>query len=163
MAADLMVREKGFTLMTVPVLVREAALIGTGFFPAGRDTVYDVDPGEVYSEVTECFRRASGGDEPDPPAPARALFPVADSLDEVPYKLITGEDMARVESGTASVAVQTVIPSPICAGVFGIARTMASCLSADRIVSIVTPAMIDITVCLPLRVELSERPAAGNS
>ena len=89
MATDMMVREKGFTLMTVPVLVREAALIGTGFFPAGRDTVYDVDPGpeekfltgtgevgltayhmdEVldekklplkYTTVSTCFRREAG-------------------------------------------------------------------------------------------------------
>src|SRR5947209_5669278 len=52
MAVDLIVREKGFALMSVPVLVREAALIGTGFFPAGRDTVYDVDPGPEEKFLT---------------------------------------------------------------------------------------------------------------
>jgi seryl-tRNA synthetase len=44
MAFDLMTREKGFTAMTVPVLVREVAMRGTGFFPAGKDQTYHVDP-----------------------------------------------------------------------------------------------------------------------
>jgi seryl-tRNA synthetase len=42
LAMDLMVREKGFTLMSVPVLVREEAMRGTGFFPAGREQTYHV-------------------------------------------------------------------------------------------------------------------------
>ena len=44
MAFDLMTREKGFTAMAVPVLVREVAMRGTGFFPAGREQTYHVDP-----------------------------------------------------------------------------------------------------------------------
>jgi seryl-tRNA synthetase len=44
-AFDLMTREKGFTAMNVPVLVREIAMKGTGFFPAGREQTYHVDPG----------------------------------------------------------------------------------------------------------------------
>ena len=44
MAFDLMTREKGFTAITVPVLVREVAMRGTGFFPAGKDQTYHVDP-----------------------------------------------------------------------------------------------------------------------
>jgi seryl-tRNA synthetase len=89
LAIDLMTREKGFTLLTVPVLVREQALIGTGFFPAGRESVYDVDPGpeekfltgtgevgltayhmdevldekelpKKYTTVSTCFRREAG-------------------------------------------------------------------------------------------------------
>ena len=88
-AMDMMTREKGFTAMTVPVLVKEPALIGTGFFPAGRDAVYVVDPGpeekfltgtgEVgltayhinetldekdlprkYTTISTCFRREAG-------------------------------------------------------------------------------------------------------
>ena len=47
-AVDLMTREHGFTAMSVPVLVRESAMRGTGFFPAGREQAYRV--GEV-SEV----------------------------------------------------------------------------------------------------------------
>ncbi len=35
---------KGFTPMTVPTLVRESAMIGTGFFPAERFEVYEVNP-----------------------------------------------------------------------------------------------------------------------
>jgi seryl-tRNA synthetase len=90
MALDLMVQEKGFTPMNVPVLVRESAMRGTGFFPAGRDQTYHVDPGsenelfltgtaEValtayhmdqvleeaqlprkYTAVSTCFRREAG-------------------------------------------------------------------------------------------------------
>jgi seryl-tRNA synthetase len=88
-AMDMMVHEKGFAAMTVPVLVKESALIGTGFFPAGRDAVYVVDPGpeekfltgtgevgltayhtgetldekdlpKKYSTVSTCFRREAG-------------------------------------------------------------------------------------------------------
>lgn len=41
-------RSKGFTLLTVPVLVREQALVGTGFFPLGRDQTYAVPEDELY-------------------------------------------------------------------------------------------------------------------
>jgi seryl-tRNA synthetase len=50
--------ERGFTPVLPPVLVREEALVGTGFFPADRDQVYSLDPArdELYlvgtSEVT---------------------------------------------------------------------------------------------------------------
>ncbi|MEM1011517.1 MAG: aminoacyl--tRNA ligase-related protein, partial [Planctomycetota bacterium] len=77
----------GFTPAVVPVLVREEALVGTGFFPAGRDSVYTVESdgmhlvgtGEVgltglhmnqtlreedlplkYTTVSTCFRREAG-------------------------------------------------------------------------------------------------------
>lgn len=89
-ALDMMVREHGFTPMSVPVLVREPAMRGTGFFPAGKDQTYHVDPGsdnelfltgtaEValtayhmnqvldekdlplkYTAVSTCFRREAG-------------------------------------------------------------------------------------------------------
>jgi len=35
--------ERGFAPMTVPVLVREEAMVGTGFFPGGRDQAYHID------------------------------------------------------------------------------------------------------------------------
>lgn len=89
MALDMMTIEHGFSAVVVPVLVREEALIGTGFFPAGRDTVYHVGPGtddlylagtgEVgltamhmnqtldesrlplkYTTLSTCFRREAG-------------------------------------------------------------------------------------------------------
>jgi seryl-tRNA synthetase len=56
-ALDLMVREHGFTAMTVPVMVREAAMRGTGFFPAGREQAYRV--GET-SEAAEDVRFLTG-------------------------------------------------------------------------------------------------------
>jgi len=38
-ALDRMI-EKGYTLLTVPVLVNESAMYGTGYFPTGRDDAY---------------------------------------------------------------------------------------------------------------------------
>jgi seryl-tRNA synthetase len=87
LAMDMMVREKGFTALTVPVLVREEAMQGTGFFPAGREQTYHIaedelfltGTGEVgltayhmdetldekelprkYTTVSTCFRREAG-------------------------------------------------------------------------------------------------------
>ncbi len=39
LAVDVML-ERGFTLMNVPVLVREPAMLGTGYFPLGREQAY---------------------------------------------------------------------------------------------------------------------------
>jgi seryl-tRNA synthetase len=47
-AVDLMVRENGFTLVSVPVLVREEAMLGTGFFPAGREQTYHVGEDNLF-------------------------------------------------------------------------------------------------------------------
>jgi seryl-tRNA synthetase len=57
LATDMMVYEKGFTLLTVPVLVREKAMLGTGFFPGGREQAYRV--GEV-EETGEDLRFLTG-------------------------------------------------------------------------------------------------------
>lgn len=51
LAFDMMVYEKGFTPMSVPVLVREASMRGTGFFPAGREQAYRV--GEAHESGEE--------------------------------------------------------------------------------------------------------------
>jgi len=51
MAQDFMIHEQGFTPMSVPVLVREEAMRGTGFFPAGREQAYRV--GEVNDPPEE--------------------------------------------------------------------------------------------------------------
>ena len=40
--------EAGFTPMAPPVLVREQALFGTGFFPGDRDQVYEVGADDLY-------------------------------------------------------------------------------------------------------------------
>ena len=39
---------KGFNLLTVPVLVRERPMTGTGYFPLGRDQAYSVPEDELY-------------------------------------------------------------------------------------------------------------------
>jgi len=43
LAFDFMVHEQGFTAMSVPVLVREELMEGTGFFPFGKDQAYQVN------------------------------------------------------------------------------------------------------------------------
>jgi seryl-tRNA synthetase len=48
LAFDMMTKEKGFTPMSVPVLVREVAMQGTGFFPAGREQTYYVQADELF-------------------------------------------------------------------------------------------------------------------
>ncbi len=87
LALDMMTREKGFTQLTVPVLVRDVAMQGTGFFPASREQAYHVAEddlfltgtaevgltayhlGEILDEsslprryvaVSTCFRREAG-------------------------------------------------------------------------------------------------------
>jgi seryl-tRNA synthetase len=42
LAFDFMVREAGFTPVSVPVLVREEMMVGTGFFPFGKDQAYGI-------------------------------------------------------------------------------------------------------------------------
>ncbi len=42
-AFDTMTLRQGFKAMSVPVLVREEAMVGTGFFPAGREQAYHVE------------------------------------------------------------------------------------------------------------------------
>ncbi len=49
-ALDIMTREKGFTAMSVPVMVRESAMRGTGFFPAGREQAYRVGETDEQGE-----------------------------------------------------------------------------------------------------------------
>jgi len=84
-AIDLL-RERGFTPIELPSLAREAAFVGTGHFPAGRDDVYALEDdlylsgtaevglnylhsGEILSEAelpvryagfSTCFRREAG-------------------------------------------------------------------------------------------------------
>lgn len=48
LALSMMVNEKGFALLNVPVLVRESAMQGTGFFPAGREQTYHVTADELF-------------------------------------------------------------------------------------------------------------------
>jgi seryl-tRNA synthetase len=43
LAFDLIVSEHGFRAMTIPVIVREESMVGTGFFPSGRDQAYHIE------------------------------------------------------------------------------------------------------------------------
>ncbi len=42
-AFDFMTLKNGFKAMSVPVLVREESMVGTGFFPAGREQAYHIE------------------------------------------------------------------------------------------------------------------------
>ncbi len=46
-ALDLL-RDKDFTVVSVPSLVREEALIGTGMFPAHREETYAIPADDLY-------------------------------------------------------------------------------------------------------------------
>ncbi len=41
-AFDFMVNENGFTPLSVPVIVRDECMVGTGFFPDGKDQAYEI-------------------------------------------------------------------------------------------------------------------------
>ncbi len=87
LAVDMMIRQHGFTQVNVPVLVREEAMLGTGFFPGGREQAYHVTEDNLfltgtaevgltalrmnqtldekdlplkYTAVSTCFRREAG-------------------------------------------------------------------------------------------------------
>lgn len=42
-AVDYMVEKHGFSPMSVPTIVREETMVGTGFFPAGREQAYHIE------------------------------------------------------------------------------------------------------------------------
>ncbi len=42
LAFDFMINENGFTPLSVPVIVRDECMVGTGFFPEGKDQAYEV-------------------------------------------------------------------------------------------------------------------------
>jgi seryl-tRNA synthetase len=94
LATDIMIREKGFTLLSVPVLVREAAMRGTGFFPGGREQAYRV--GET-NETGEDERFLTGTAEV-----ALTAFHIDEVLDEssLPRKYTAVSTCFRREAGT---------------------------------------------------------------
>jgi len=64
-ALDLMI-ERGFTPMTVPVIVREKAMLGTGYFPLGRQQTYEManeDPAAYLVGTAEVSLTAYHMDE----------------------------------------------------------------------------------------------------
>ena len=71
LALDLMVKEQGFTPMAVPVLVREVAMLGTGFFPAGKEQTYHVGGPENFPKDAALGSPA----HVDPDAPTESAEP----------------------------------------------------------------------------------------
>ncbi len=94
MAQDFMVFEQGFSPMTIPVMVREAAMRGTGFFPAGREQAYRV--GEEQ-ELPEDVRYLTGTGEV-----GLTAFHMDEILNEaeLPRTYVTVSTCFRREAGT---------------------------------------------------------------
>ncbi len=59
-AFDFMVHKHGFKAMSVPVLVREECMIGTGFFPAGREQAYHIPEKERAGGGNDLFLTGTG-------------------------------------------------------------------------------------------------------
>jgi seryl-tRNA synthetase len=98
LALDIMTREKGFTNLIVPVMVREAAMRGTGFFPAGREQAYRVgEPDEQGEDV----RFLTGTAEV---ALTAYVMPERDEVNlaeaDLPLKLTAVSTCFRREAGT---------------------------------------------------------------
>mgnify|MGYP001064795313 CR=1 FL=1 len=60
-AFDFMTLKHGFTAMSVPVLVKEEAMVGTGFFPAGREQAYHIEESKRRSADEEGEGADAGG------------------------------------------------------------------------------------------------------
>jgi seryl-tRNA synthetase len=88
LALDMMTQEKGFTQMTVPVLVREIAMQGTGFFPASREQAYHVSEDNLFLTGT-----AEVG---------LTAYHLGEMLDEssLPRKYVAASTCFRREAGT---------------------------------------------------------------
>lgn len=63
-ALDFMANKHGFTPMSVPVLVREEAMVGTGFFPGGRAQSYLIDETRRWQIETDEPDSVAGLAEP---------------------------------------------------------------------------------------------------
>jgi seryl-tRNA synthetase len=86
-AQDLLVR-RGYELMVVPVLVTEECMIGTGYFPAGRDQAYVTQDNSVLVGTSEVPLASFHGGE------------ILDNLDK-PIKLAALSTCFRREAGAA--------------------------------------------------------------
>ncbi|MBX3406380.1 MAG: serine--tRNA ligase [Phycisphaeraceae bacterium] len=58
-AFDFMTLKQGFSAMSVPVLVREDCMVGTGFFPAGREQAYHIEESR-RGETNDLFLTGTG-------------------------------------------------------------------------------------------------------
>ncbi|MBL9032722.1 MAG: serine--tRNA ligase [Phycisphaerae bacterium] len=60
-AMEFMTERQGFTPVSVPVVVREEAMVGTGFFPAGREQAYHI-PESQRQSADDAEGKAKGSD-----------------------------------------------------------------------------------------------------
>lgn len=103
-AMDFMCEKQGFTPVSVPVIVREEAMVGTGFFPAGREQAYHIpesqrqsaDDAEGRSKGQDLFLTGTGE------VGLMGLY-ADEILDEakLPLKLCTVSTCFRREAGAA--------------------------------------------------------------
>jgi len=93
-AMDFMTTTHGFTPVNVPVLARDEALVGTGFFPAGREQVYRLDEKERGGQ--ELFLTGTG----EVSLMAIHQDEILD-LDRLPLKYTTVSTCFRREAGAA--------------------------------------------------------------
>ena len=94
-AFDLIVDRHGFTPVSVPVLVREEGMVGTGFFPAGRDQTYAVAERE-RGGAHDLYLTGTG-------EVGLMAYRMGEILDEaeLPLKLATVSTCFRREAGAA--------------------------------------------------------------
>lgn len=90
-------REKGFTLMQTPTLIREFALIGSGHFPAGKAEVYQVGNAAKLEDETKEQTFLAGTSEP-----SLIAYYANQILDEsqLPIKLVGISPCYRSEVGS---------------------------------------------------------------
>ena len=60
LAFDYITTEHGFAPMSVPVIVREECMVGTGFFPAGREQAYHIEESRRESGGKDLFLTGTG-------------------------------------------------------------------------------------------------------
>jgi seryl-tRNA synthetase len=94
-ALDFMCDRRGFTAMGIPVIVREECMVGTGFFPAGREQAYHIEES----------KRGSGHDLFLTGTGEVGLMGLhADEilhLDQLPLRYVTASTCFRREAGAA--------------------------------------------------------------
>ena len=93
-ALDFMVYEHGFTPVSIPVLVREEMMVGTGFFPFGKDQAYEI--GQADSGGTNLY--LTGTSEVGLMGLHQGEILDADSL---PRRYVTVSTCFRREAGAA--------------------------------------------------------------
>jgi seryl-tRNA synthetase len=89
------VARAGFTPVLPPVLVREEAMVGTGFFPTERSNIYGLEDDTLpirYAGFSTCFRREAGAAGKD----TRGMFRVH-QFNKVEMFVFTRPDESRDE------------------------------------------------------------------